>query len=177
MNNRNEENFKNAIKTLVREEPEKLTYFNGVDKGGEIPQFFPNRKKVSNVGRRRLYSISMAAAAACIVVFAGVAAYSFSTDTFYHNPAEKDDGASVKIALPADDRESVGDFKAKTDDAVDGSAAGIDDENLNTRTKDDAAASYTLQGSGAIPFVPLIIAIAAAAVFVLLFIKRKRLTL
>ena len=90
MKNRNEDNFREALKTLVRNEPDKLEFFSPLKFDDAIPPFYPQasgkeetgpaRNRVLNTVRRRRYNFSMAAIAACFVMFVSVAALNISPD-------------------------------------------------------------------------------------------------
>ena len=278
MNNRNEENFKNALKTLVMAEPEKLAYFGGREanvqappfvpefrtggqappvvpefrqggqappvvpefrqggqappvafdrrQGVQAPPYSPERKRVSNAGKRRQYTYSMAAAAACFVVFVLVAAYGFAPDMFGRGVAgpggsggtegavqapgfvsqEGDDTGALKEAVPPDPDDGDGPVTLAPDpdegdgpvtlapDPDDGDGPvtlapedddfigkGTDPETTDGGEADSAggqaAAGYELEESRAVPYVPLAIAAAAASLFVVFFVKRRRLGL
>ena len=81
MSTNNEDKFREAIKGLVRDEPEKLSFYDGLESPSEIRPFSPATSgrhggtipKPASV-RRRSYQFGMAAAAACFVVFLTVAA-------------------------------------------------------------------------------------------------------
>ena len=44
MTDRNEENFKLALKSLVNDEPQKLAFFDGLDAEAGVPPFVPEIK-------------------------------------------------------------------------------------------------------------------------------------
>ena len=85
MINKNEENFRSALKILVQNEPEKLAFFNVLRADSEIPPFVPieprpaetayrhRQKQISFAAKRRRYNFGMAAAAACLVAFLSLA--------------------------------------------------------------------------------------------------------
>ena len=256
MNNRNEENFRNALKTLVMAEPEKLAFFGGHEASGPVPPFVPERRQAPHSGRRRLYAYGMAAAAACFAVFVCVAAYGFvsgmpgaglsgqgagggadasvpahgaiSQDGDGYVSREADGAASAGgdgavsqggdgyVSVGGDGAVSAGDdgaVSAGGDGAVskggDGAVSkGVDDsdsaegpdtgapgaepgpatEGITEKVNDSgsqgggeaddegakATASFSSQAGRPTPYVPIIGAVAAAALFVFFLIKRKQ---
>ncbi|MCL1896026.1 MAG: hypothetical protein FWG03_05710 [Clostridiales bacterium] len=191
MINRNEENFKNALKTLVLAEPEKLAYFSEHEINIRVPQFVPDRKQVSNTRKRRQYSYSMAAAAACFVVFASVAAYGFAPGTSGGGLPGPDEGAGMETAVPAPvgisqeagdgdedpvSKESVT-LAPVLEDAIEKADPELQIGGETEAAGTEATASYVFEKSRRTPVIPIAIAIAAAALFAIFFVKRKRLGL
>jgi len=74
----NEEKFKDTLKALVQDEPEKLAFFDGLEQPTAVPPFIPTGKNEriqtdpSIKTRRRHYTYGMAAAAACFIVFISI---------------------------------------------------------------------------------------------------------
>ncbi|MCL1896653.1 MAG: hypothetical protein FWG03_08915 [Clostridiales bacterium] len=192
MIDRNEENFKNALKTLVLAEPEKLAYFSEYEINIPVPQFAPSRKQVSITRKRRQYSYSMAAAAACFIVFVSATAYGFAPGTSGGGLAGPDEGAGTETAVPApagisqeagdedDDpvnKESVTLAPAAEDIIENGKGSELQIGGEADAAGTEATASYVFQESRRLPVVPLAIAIAAAILFAIFFVKRKRLVM
>ena len=161
MINRTEDNFKEALKTLVTEEPEKLAFFDGADKGA-IPPFIydqtedDTRTKVVNIGagRRRRNMFGMIAAAACSLVFVFAAVISYGPDTIGQTPINGGAASDSAIVMPAPE-----------DD---------DEEHTKGAVKIDAPDG---PAEGAFNAFPLFVAIAVvfAALFLILFVYRRKL--
>ena len=81
-----ENKMKETLKTLVQNEPEKLSFFDGLGPQTDIPPFIPqtNRREESRSItlkiRRRRYAYSMAAVAACFVLFIGITIVGLAPD-------------------------------------------------------------------------------------------------
>jgi len=163
---RTEDNFKEALKTLVMDEPEKLDFFDGADKGA-IPPFVPfvyeeikedTRTKVVsiNAGRRRRNMFGMLAAAACSLVFVFAAAINFNTDIAGQTPIGGGAAPDSAITMPApgDDDEEI--------------ARGIVAPDAAEDAEESVTNTFPLLVAGAIIF---------AGLFLLLFIQRRRLSL
>ena len=73
---RNEDMFRDALKELVLNEPEKLEFFDGIDANATVPAFVPAESNapvsISIKRKRRQYAYSMAAIAACFVLFISI---------------------------------------------------------------------------------------------------------
>ena len=155
MNNR-EDNFKEALKTLVTREPEKLAFFDGSDKAS-IPPFVPretaedSRKTVPIKRQRRGYTLGMFAAAACCIVFVCSAMLNYGPESL--GPAATG-GNSAAQAAPSTAEPEPDDYMsgenaeqiAPESDGYDESlrpGAGADDE------KDGAGAGSENDGAGA----------------------------
>ena len=73
IDSRNEDMFKDALKELVLNEPEKLEFFDGIDAMTTPPVFVPTEANapisISLKRKRRQYACSMAAVAACFIIF------------------------------------------------------------------------------------------------------------
>ena len=171
MNNRTEDNFKDALKTLVANEPEKLAFFDGADKA-VIPPFVPretteDRQKVVPFKRqRRRYMFGMVAAAACCIVFVGAAMINYGPETL--DSAATGGGMSAAQVAPGAPASDDYDESLRP-----GADAAEEDESAATEmvvAENDAGAN------AAFPF-PLLItgAIIFAAVFLILLIKRRKL--
>ena len=163
MTDRIEDNFKVALKTLVLDEPEKLAFFDGADKGA-IPPFVyeevkeDTRTKVVsiNAGRRRRNMFGMLAAAACSLVFVFAAAINFNTDLAGQAPISGGAAPDSAITMPApgDDDEEI--------------ARGIVAPDAAEDAEESVTNTFPLLVAGAIIF---------AGLFLLLFIQRRRLSL
>ncbi|MCL2110706.1 MAG: hypothetical protein FWH32_00335 [Clostridiales bacterium] len=80
MSNVDEQRFKEALQTLVRDEPERLAFFDGLDSDAKLPPFVPNNTvgatpatgrpplPTSARTKRVRYTFGIAAAAACLVM-------------------------------------------------------------------------------------------------------------
>lgn len=79
MNTTKEEKFKETIKSLVHDEPEKLAFYKDLGPSSAIPLFVPSEKSTEETKylsvrtKKRRYAFGMAAAAACFVVFISIA--------------------------------------------------------------------------------------------------------
>jgi len=205
VNNR-EDNFKEALKTLVAGEPEKLAFFDGSGKAA-IPPFVQRdttedrRKTVSFKRQRRGYMFGMVAAAACCIVFVSAAALNYGPESF--GPTATDGSESAAQIVPEASEPAEDDFDEADGDYDESLRQGVDTggENEGAATdgvgeaeiaatgpageNEDAAADAGLaensdesaRESAALPFSLLIIgAIIFAAVFLVLFIKRRKLS-
>ena len=192
MNNR-EKNFKEALKTLVGSEPEKLAFFDGSGKAS-IPPFVPEAKtedlrKPAYVKRqRRGYMFGMVAAAACCIVFASAAIINYgpgSLDTAVSGdysaataapeapaapaavePEGEFNESSMMGAGEADETYGIGDTAGSADDFI---IADNDAGDEIIVTDSDVGTS----GANAFPLL-IIGTIIFAAVFLLLYVKRRK---
>jgi len=159
VNNR-EDNFKEALKTLAYCEPEKLAFYDDSGKAA-IPPFVPvetpedMRKTVPLKRQRRGYIFGMAVAAACCIVFVCTAMINFGPE-------------------PLDPAATGGNSAAQVADTAGPETDGYD-ESLRPGA-DSAGVEYDAASSS--PAFPLLIsgAIIFAAVFLVLFIKRRKLS-
>ena len=73
MSSNDENKFKDAIKVLAAKEPEKLAFYTGEKTAGIMPSL----KKYAAKNLRR-YTLAMAASAACMILFLGMAILNYS---------------------------------------------------------------------------------------------------
>jgi len=78
----NEEGIKQSLKTIVNDEPGKLTFFDGLDKDAAPRPFVPSEKLLERIRRdkakRKRYTAGMAASAVACLVFAILTAISYT---------------------------------------------------------------------------------------------------
>jgi len=152
---RNEEGLKKALKTLVQGEPQKLMFFNGLDKDAAIPGFVPKSENIErrrrHTSKRKRYTFGMAASSAACLIFVLLTAFNTVQETpDVSNESENDSALQFTPVKSAQDIAE----SARAGAGLDGGA--------------DVSASVPLF---------LIAAIACAAAFViLLLIKHKALS-
>lgn len=81
MNKGHEEQFRQTLKTIVIDEPEKLAFFDGAGTDAGIPPFIPSEQQRQHVEsykkKRKYYNSGMTVAASFALVFLCVAALGF----------------------------------------------------------------------------------------------------
>ena len=161
MTDRTEDNFKEALQTLVANEPEKLAFYDGADKGA-IPPFVyeevkeDTRTKVVNAGagRRRRNMFGLLAAAACSLVFVVASVLNYGPDTAVKMTASGGAAPESVIHMPAQENAD----EEYTREAVTMDAGG--------ESAESAPYIFPLLVIGAVVF---------AVLFLVLFIHRRRL--
>ena len=193
-----ENSFRQAIKTLVQEEPGKLAFFNGLDESGAIPPFIPaetaqgmtasggpgqndsgERTRVTAFKRRRRYNFAMATAAACFVVCLCVTAVNYQPGMFVSESpkvAEEYSGTAGSAAQPPDDADGIEfrpNLSSGTDDPQQDDPQQDDGVSISIPADDvdgEAVTTFvnTQKASGLIPFA---LALAGMVVCAILFIR------
>lgn len=175
MNNRTEDNFRETLKTLVIEEPQKLAFFDGLDADSAIPPFVPtdterngedNRKKYS--GRRKRHMFSMLAAAACSLVLVCMAAVNYSPDSMIMMNADHS-AAAPAAAEVAESDDSDAAAKQQTD------AGGYADEEIEAAPAPAMLEAGTIHENANPTFIAFVIgAVIFAAAFLILFLQYRK---
>lgn len=166
MNTNSEQNFKGALKELVTNETEKLSFFDVTGMEETIPPFVPEeetteRKQISGTAKRRRYSLGMAAAAACFVVFLCATIITYSSGI----------GADITTQ---DAKPPAGEVPGEPDDGIISPPAHLGTGNQNSPVDELPLISDEPDDSIRQSLPYLILAIISAAFFILFLIKKRR---